>query len=173
MKKLIIIASIILLAAGCSKSKPVVQTPSGQNPPVTSSTPTTPIATSTPPKSPVPPAPITLGVYTNAPEHFKVLYLSYFSLFTGSQVKANNTKGVNFSGCVPYGEMPDLCFVLKGQPYANTNLSSAAVTVSVLKNKTNIGNCFILFKFNKIQFFFKISKHYLIIFFFCIIFLQI
>jgi len=37
--------------------------------------------------------------------------------------------------------MPDMCFVLNGQPYQNTNLESAAVAVSVLKNKTNLGDC--------------------------------
>jgi hypothetical protein len=56
-------------------------------------------------------------------------------------VKANKTAGVNFSACVPYGLNPDICFVLKGAPYQNTNLTSAAVAVKVLKDKTDIGQC--------------------------------
>lgn len=145
MKKYFIIISILLLAAACSKTQPVIQPvpvtqiQPAQNHPAT----TTPVtATSTPAKPGTPTSiPVSLEVYNNPAEHFKILYLSNFTLFTGAKVKANNTKGINFSACVPYGIMPDMCFVLKNQPYANTNLQSAAVTVSVLKNKTSIGDC--------------------------------
>jgi hypothetical protein len=151
MKKYIIIASILLLASACSKSQPVVQpaspsasqggTATSQTPPAASSTPAAQTATSTAQKPPASTAPVTLEVYNNTPEHFKILYLNYFKLFTGAQVKANNTKGVNFSACVPYGEMPSWCFVLNKQPYASTNLESAGMAVSILKNITNIGDC--------------------------------
>jgi hypothetical protein len=145
-KKIFIIVSILLLASACSKSQaPVQPAPISQNQPAQNQTPTPapPAATSTASstKPAIPSAPLTLSVYNNAPEHFKILYLSNFNLYTGAQVKANKTKGVDFSACVPYGISPSLCFGLNNQPYANTNLESAAVAVSILKNKTNIGDC--------------------------------
>jgi len=142
MKKLFFIASILLLASACSKAQPVSQNQPAQNPqPVVSTNPTAPVATSTPQKPVTPTGPVTLNVYNNAAQNYKVLYTSYFSLYNSAAVKANKTTGVNFSACVPYGESPDNCFVLKNQPYVNTNLASAAVTVSVLKDKTDIGQC--------------------------------
>jgi len=145
MKKYIILTVILLLASACSKQPADVQTSPSQNPPAQNLTPTPapPAATSTASstKPAIPSAPLTLSVYNNAPQHFKILYLSYFNLYTGAQVKANKTKGVDFSACVPYGISPSLCFVLNSKPYADTNLESAAVAVSILKNKTNIGDC--------------------------------
>jgi hypothetical protein len=140
MKKIFITLSILFLAAGCSKTSAPTQTPPvGQNqqgsltaPPSTATS--TPGKTSTPPK-------VTLEVYSNAAQHYKFVYLNYFTFYTASQVKANKTSGVNFSACVPYGLKPDGCFVLNNQPYANTNLESAGVAVTVLKNKTDIGSC--------------------------------
>lgn len=143
IKKYLIFIPIILLASACSK-QPVVsnnQNLQPQNQQVASSSPAQPAATSTPTKSGTSPVPLTESVYNNAAQHFKVLYLNYFSLFSGAKVKANNTKGINFSACVPYGLNPDLCFLLNSQPYQNTNLSSAGVAVTVLKNKTTIGDC--------------------------------
>ncbi len=140
MKKYFIIATILFLAAACSKQQPAVQPVQPAQNQQGTTTPAT--ATSTPAKPVTPTTPsVSLEVYNNAAEHFKILYLNNFTLFTGAKVKANNTKGVNFSACVPYGLMPDMCFVLNGQPYLNTNLGSAGVAVSVLKNKTTIGDC--------------------------------
>jgi hypothetical protein len=144
MKKYIIIASILLLASACSKSQPAAsqavpsQSEATQNQNATASP---SASTSTPAKPKVPSTPLTLSVYNNATEHFKILYLSYFNFYTSANIKADNPKSVNFSACVPYGNMPNWCFVLNNQPYSNTNLESAAVAVSILKNKTDIGTC--------------------------------
>ncbi len=140
----ITILTIFLLAAGCSKTQPAVQTaPVSQNQPSQNQQANlSPVsATTTPQKSAASTTPLTLNVYNNAAEHFKVLYLSYFKLFTPASIKANNPKSVNFSACVPYGIMPGWCFVLNNQPYADTNLESAGVAISILKNKTGIADC--------------------------------
>lgn len=145
MKKYFIIIAILLLAAACSKKQPVVlpapvlNEPAQNQQAASSSSPGYTITYT--PQSALPPAPVNLSIYTNAAQHYKISYLSYFSLYNSAAVKANNTKGVNFSACVPYGLSPDICFVLKSQPYLTTNLGSAAVAVKVLKNKTTIGVC--------------------------------
>jgi hypothetical protein len=146
MKKIFIIASILLLASACSKSQaPVQPAPVNQNQPAQNLTPTpappaaTSTATSTKPA--IPSAPLTLSIYNNAAQHFKILYLSYFNLYTSANIKANSPKGINFSACVPFGFSPSWCFVLNNHPYAATNLESAAVAVGILKNKTSITDC--------------------------------
>jgi hypothetical protein len=144
-RKYFIIPALLILAAACSKSQPtaVQPAPVGQNQPAQNqqATSTPAVATTTPAKPAAPAAPLTLAVYNNAAQHFKILYLSYFNLYTASQVKSNKTKGVNFSACTPYGLSPELCFALNSQPYLNTNLESAAVAITILKNKTSIGDC--------------------------------
>ncbi len=142
MKKYFIIPVILFLAVSCGKHEAAVQQTQSQNQAVQNAPAQIQQATSTPAgpeqKPPVAekPAPLTLLVYNNAAEHFKFLYLNYFDLFTGASVKANNTKGVNFSACTPYGLSPDMCFVLKNDTFQNTNLESAAVSVLVYKGKT-------------------------------------
>jgi hypothetical protein len=138
MKKFAIITTVILLAAGCSNSSQQT-TPLSSTTQLSSSTPVTASSTI---EQPAPPSgPETLKVYNNAAGHYKVLYLNYFSLVSASQIKANNVKGVNISACVPYGIIPDECFVLSDQPYLNTNLSSAAVDVSVLPGINSLTDC--------------------------------
>jgi uncharacterized protein YcfL len=144
MRKYLVISTIFLLAAGCSKTQPSVQTaPVSQNQPAQNqqANPSPVSATTITQKLAASTTPLTLNVYNNAAEHFKVLYLSYFNLYTSANIKLGSPKSVNFSACVPYGIMPSWCFVLNSQSYANTNLESAGVAVSILKDKTNIADC--------------------------------
>lgn len=151
-KKITIIASILLLAAACSKKPATSSMSQGTQPAQVQQTQNQPansqatgtfsvVFTPTPPKPVAHPSPVTLNIYNNAEAKYKILYASNFSLLDSAALKANNSKIINTSACQPYGLSPEVCFVLKNQPYQNTNLTSAVVAVTILKDKKTLGAC--------------------------------
>ncbi len=138
-----VLASVVLLAAACSKKPMPVQAPAlgNQNTAGQRSATVTPssvsASTSTLPSASAP-KPVTLEVYASADGKFKLNYTSDFEEFIGAGYKT--AKGINSAACNTPTGVPVACFVLNDPSLSATNFSSAAVSVYELPNK-DIGQC--------------------------------
>ncbi len=116
MKKYLILVPLLFLAAACSKPAAQNSTPP-DNVNVGVSTSTSATGTQ-----------LSLNAYNDSQYKYKVLYSSEFDL--SHQPKADPTARDYFA--------------LKADAYKNTNLVSAAVSIKILSNKKNIGECAVM-----------------------------
>jgi len=84
--------------------------------------------------------PTTLKVYTDSSNRFKVMYLDYFTPYTGSDLK-NNKYFVDIHADACGTDYPPICFVLKNDLYKNTNLASAALSIRTITSATTAQQC--------------------------------